>query len=81
MALKDKSTGELNGELKALKLISAALISIMSLLLIVCTYGLVTKEKDSIFTALLIIPPALGVFIPLNYGKMKKIKKELDGRN
>jgi len=80
MDLKDKTTEKLNGELKGLKMINGALIGVLSLLFIVCVYGLITKEDSSTFMALIVVPLALSVIIPLNYGNMKKIKKELELR-
>ena len=80
MDLKDKTTEKLNGELKGLKMINGALIGVLSLLFIVCVYGLITKEDSSTFMALIVVPLALSAIIPLNYGNMKKIKKELELR-
>ncbi|BAO77264.1 hypothetical protein [Winogradskyella sp. PG-2] len=80
MDLKDKTTEKLNGELKGLKIINGALIGVLSLLFIVCVYGLITKEDSSTFMALIVVPLALSAIIPLNYGNMKKIKKELELR-
>ncbi|MFP4845979.1 redox-active disulfide protein 2 [Winogradskyella sp. PE311] len=81
MDLKDKSTEKLKGELKGLKMITGVLIGVLGLLFIVCVYGLITKEDNSTFTALIVVPLALSAIIPLNYGNMKKIKKELESRN
>ena len=81
MDLKDKTTEQLNGELKGIKMITGALIGVLSVLFIVCVYGLIVKEDNSTFMALIIVPLALSAIIPLNYGNMKKIKNELDSRN
>ena len=80
MELKDKSTEKLIGELKGLKIVNGALIGVLSLLFIVCVFGLITKEDNSTFMALIAVPLALSASIPLNYGNMKKIKTELDLR-
>jgi len=80
MNLKDKTTGKLIGELKGLKLINGALIGVLSFLFIVCVYGLIAKEDNSTFRALIVVPLALCAIIPVNYGNMKKIKKELELR-
>ena len=80
MELKDKSTEKLIGELKGLKMINGVLIGVLSLLFIVCVFGLITKEDNSTFRALIAVPLALSAIIPLNYGNMKKIKTELDLR-
>ncbi|MFI1770951.1 hypothetical protein [Thalassobellus citreus] len=80
MALKDKTVEKLQGELKGLKMINGALIGVLIFLFIVCIYGIVTKEDNSTFRALIVVPLALSAIIPLNYGNMKKIKKELELR-
>ncbi len=80
MDLKDKTTEKLKGELKEKKMLNGAFISVLSLLFIVCVYGLITKEDNSTFMALLVIPLALSTIISLNYGTMKKIKTELELR-
>ena len=80
MELKDKSTEKLIGELKGLKIVNGALIGVLSLLFIVCVFGLITKEDNRTFMALIAVPLALSASIPLNYGNMKKIKTELDLR-
>ncbi|MFK7834417.1 MAG: hypothetical protein AB8B52_14175 [Winogradskyella sp.] len=81
MNLKDKTTAQLEGELKGVKIITGALIGILSLLFIICVFGLITKEDNSTFKALIVVPLALSAIIPLNYGNMKKIKKELESRH
>ncbi len=80
MALKNKTTEKLNTELKALKIITGALIGVLSLLFVICVYGLIVKEDSSTFTSLIVVPLALSAIIPLNYGNIKKIKKELELR-
>lgn len=81
MDIKEKTTVQLKRELKDIPMITGALIGVLGLLFIICVYGLITKEDNSTFMALIIIPFALSAIIPLNYGNMKKIKKELESRN
>ena len=80
MELKDKTKEKLTAELQGLKIVNGALIAVLSLLFIVCVYGLLTKEDNSTFVALIVVPMALSAIIPMNYGNIKKIKKELDLR-
>ncbi|MGV6831379.1 MAG: redox-active disulfide protein 2 [bacterium] len=80
MKLEDKPTEKLEGELKALKLINNAIIGVLSLLFIVCIYGLLFKEDSSVFSSLIVVPIALSAIIPLNYGNIKKIRNELVNR-
>jgi len=77
MDLKNKTTEKLNSELKGLKIITGALIGVLTVLFIVTIYGLLTKDDTSVFTALIVVPMALIALIPINYGNIKKIKKEL----
>lgn len=81
MDLKDKTTEKLNSELNAIKVVTGALIGVLTLLFIVCIYGLLIKENKSTFTALIVVPLALSAIIPMNFGFIKKIKKELQLRN
>lgn len=80
MELKDKTKEKLMAELQGLKIVNGALKAVLGLLFIVCIYGLLTKEDNSTFVALIVVPMALSAIIPMNYGNIKKIKKELDLR-
>lgn len=74
MEFQDKTTEKLNGELRTLRTLTGALIGVLILLFIICIYGLITKEDNSTFRGLIIIPIALGIIIPLNFGNIKKLK-------
>ncbi|WP_296316778.1 redox-active disulfide protein 2 [Winogradskyella sp. UBA3174] len=76
MDLIDKTTEKLKAKLESFKMITGVLIGVLSLLFIVCVYGLLTKEDNSTFLALIIMPFALSAIIPLNFVNIKKIKKE-----
>lgn len=81
MKLSEKTTEKLEGELRGLKIITGALIGLLGVLLIVCIYGLLKKNDNGVFSALIVMPIALSAIIPLNFGNMKKIKTELESRN
>ena len=81
MDFKNKSTERLNSELKTLKMITGALIGVLTVLFAVTIYGLLTKENNSTFIALIAVPFSLSAIILLNFGIMKKINKELDSRS
>ena len=80
MKLREKTTERLEKELKSLKIVNGALIGMLSVLFIVCIYGLLKKEDNGVFTALIVVPIALSSVIPINFGNMKKIKSELESR-
>lgn len=81
MDLKEKTTEKLEGELKAMKIITGALIGVLGLLFILCVYGLFfTEDKSGTFGALIVVPIALSAILPINLGNMKKIKAELESR-
>lgn len=80
MDLKEKTTEQLNNQLKGIKIITGALIGVLGLLFIICIYGLMTKEDNTFFEALIVVPLGLSAIIPLNYGNIKKINKELKSR-
>ena len=80
MELKEKTTEKLEGEFKGLKIVNGALIGVLGLLFLVCIYGLLTKEDNGVFSALIVVPIALSAILPLNLGNIKKIKAELESR-
>ena len=80
MKLKEKTSEKLIGELNLIKAITGALIFVMLVLIGVCIYGLLTKENNTVFFALLIIPLALSPIMIMNARNMKKIKAELESR-
>lgn len=81
MDLKEKTTKQLNNELKGVKMTTGALIGILSVLFIICVFGLFTKEDNSVFRTLIIVPLALSAIIPMNFSNMKRIKKEIQLRD
>jgi len=78
--LKSKSTKELEGSLKGLKVISFALVFVISLLLAFTIYGLLFKENNSTFMALLVVGISCSGILPIQFMSMKKIKNELKSR-
>ncbi len=80
MELSEKTPEQLEGELKNLKIINGAIIGVLGILFIVCIYGLLKKNDNGVFSALIVVPIALSAIIPVNYGNMKKIKTELESR-
>ena len=80
MKLNEKTTEKLEGELKGLKIINGLLIGVLGILFIVCIYGLLKKNENGVFSALIVVPISLSAIIPLNFGNMKKIKAELESR-
>ena len=77
---KNKSTKELEGSLKAMKIISTALIVVISLLLTVTIYGLLFKDNNATFLPLLVVGLSCGGILPMQLASMKKIKKEINSR-
>ena len=80
MKLIEKTTEKLEEELRVLKIINSTLIGTLSILFIVCIYGLMTKDESGVFSALIVVPIALSAIIPVNFGNIKKIKTELESR-
>lgn len=80
MKLNEKTTEKLEGELRGLKLINGALIVVLSVLFIICFFGLLKKDDNEVFSALIVVPTALSTIIPLIFENMKKIKAELESR-
>lgn len=80
MKLNEKTTEKLEGDLRGLKIINGALIGVLGVLFIVCIYGLMKKNDNGVFSALIVVPIALSAIIPLNFRNMKKIKEELESR-
>ena len=81
MKLSEKTTERLENELNGLKIVNGALIGVLITLFVVCIYGLLKKDDNGVFTALIVVPIALSAIIPLNFENMKKIKLELEARN
>ncbi|WP_109301438.1 hypothetical protein [Aquimarina sp. AU474] len=75
--LKSKTNERLNSELKGLKVITGALVVVLSLLFAITIYGVLTKEDNTVFIALMAVAISLSAMIPINYAKIKGINKEL----
>lgn len=79
-SFKDKSSKELEGSLKAIKIISTALLVVIVLLLSITIYGMLFKEDNGTFVALFVVGISCGAILPLQFSTMKNIKKELKSR-
>ncbi len=79
--LQDKTTEELEKQLRTTKTMTAFLSGILFVLLVACIYGLIRGEDRATYAALIVIPFALGGTIPLNLKSIKKIQAELTSRN
>ena len=75
--LKNETTEKLQSDLKKIRAVVGPLIGIIIVLVSICIYGLITKENNSTFIALLAVGISVSSMIPVQYGKMKKIKTEL----
>lgn len=78
--LKNKATEKLEGELKAVKIITFMLLTVLILLYITSIYGIITKENNSTFIALIAIAVSLSAILPIQFINMKKIQDELKSR-
>lgn len=78
--LKNKSTKELKDTLKVLNIVSISLSVVVLLLLSICVYGLITKENNTTFMALLVVGISCGAMLPMQLSSMKKIKFEIKSR-
>jgi hypothetical protein len=78
--LGNKSTKELEGSLKGLKIISTALIIVIGLLLSITIYGMLFKDNNSTFVSLFAVGVSCAAILPLQFSSMNKIKKELKSR-
>ena len=75
-----KSTKELKGTLKMMKIISTSLSIVIFALLSTTIYGLIVKENNATFLALFVVGISCGAILPLQFSTMKKIKTELKSR-
>lgn len=78
--LESKSIKELEGSLKAMKIISTALLVVIILLLSITIYGLLFKDNRSTFLPLLVVGLSCGGILPMQFATIKKIKTELKSR-
>lgn len=77
---ENKSTKELEDTLKMLKVIFYALSAVIVLLLTITIYGMVTKENNGTFMALLVVGISCVGILPMQFSSMKKVKEELKNR-
>ncbi|KAB1069097.1 hypothetical protein F6U93_04910 [Tamlana haliotis] len=80
MKLNEKTTERLAEELRALKVVNSVLIGLLSILFMVTVYGLLKKNDTGVFSALIVVPIASSLIVLSSFGKMKKIKAELESR-
>ena len=78
--MKNKTTEKLIGEMKMLKIISYALIIVITLLLSISIYGLLTKDDTSVYIPLIVVGISCGAMIPIQLININKIKKEIASR-
>lgn len=74
---KEKSIEKLRGELKAMQIVVGALAIVLFFLYTLTIYGLVVKENQSTFIALLVVAFSCTAILPFQLVMMNKIKKEL----
>jgi len=78
--LKSKTSEKLESDLKSTKVITGALIGVLSVLFAVTIYGLIMKENNQTFIALIAVAISCSAILPLQFSSMKKIKAELELR-
>jgi len=81
MDLKEKTTAQLEKELKNLEMMNGITKGLLIVLFAACLYGLIYNNESGTYTALIVVPIALSASIPMNFQKIKKLKLELDSRN
>ncbi|MBV6645862.1 MAG: hypothetical protein KI790_10455 [Cyclobacteriaceae bacterium] len=78
--LHNKTTEKLRSELKTTRTVTGALIGVLVVLFTVTIFGLLTKEDNSTFIALMAVGISCSAIIPSQFSNIKKIKTELDTR-
>ena len=78
--LQSKSSKELEGSLRATKVISTALLVVVTLLISITIFGLIFKDNNSTFLPLLVVGLSCSAILPLQFATMKNIKTELKSR-
>lgn len=79
--MNDKTTENLQSELKAIKIIAGALVLVLTLLLVISIYGLVAKDNNATFIALIAVAITCSATLPLQFINIKKIRTELSKRS
>ena len=80
MDFSGKSTKELKETLNVLKIVAYSLATFIFLLLSIVTYGLLFKENNKTFLALLVVGLSCSAILPLQFSSLKKIKDEIKNR-
>ena len=76
-SFQEKTTERLQSELNTIKAVTGLLIGVLIVLFVVTIYGLLTKEDNSSFIALIAVGISCAGILPLQFSNMKKIKNEL----
>ena len=76
-SFQEKTTERLQSELNTIKAVTGLLIGVLIVLFVVTIYGLLTKEDNSSFIALIAVGIYCAGILPLQFNNMKKIKNEL----
>jgi hypothetical protein len=75
--LKEKSTEKLKTELSFIKIITGALIGVLTLLFTINLYGLIWRDNNGAFMAGMLVAFSLSAILPMQFSYMKKMKTEL----
>lgn len=78
--LKNKTTEQLQSSLQMIKATTGVLAVVLVLLLTITIYGLLNKEDNATFIALLAVAISSCGMLPLLYVSIKRIKTELQLR-
>ena len=75
--LKSKTSEKLGYDLKTTKMLTGVLAASLILLIAVNIYGLIFKDNNLTFIALMAVAVSLGALLPSQFSAMKRIKTEL----
>ncbi|MBU2994897.1 hypothetical protein KO500_00530 [Cellulophaga baltica] len=78
--MENKTTEELQSELKMAKSVTGALIGVLTVLVAACIYGLLSKGNNTTFFALIAVAVSCSAIVPIQLTTIKKIKTELSTR-
>lgn len=78
--LKNQTTAQLTTNMNMLKGITGALVIMIIILLSISIYGLITKENNTIFIALIAVGTSCSTILSVQFILMNKIKAELKSR-
>ena len=79
--LKNQTTEQLTTAMNMLKGITGALIIMIIILLSISIYGLIMKENNTIFIALIAVGTSCSAILTVQFILMNKIKTELQSRS